>query len=386
MCQGTWATANDIRTLAASIDQGHQRIISAIQSNNHSRGGGVDPRNGMANVDRSGVGTPSMRRARPAGSTGVRTRSPFENRLSVRAFCLRASLLALLHSFTNSQDQIRKHMDTLSPSARAREYVISLAEFQAFNPRQGECCTRDNFRLNLEGTPGDDWNKSAARVFVNDFLRTHNEYPAGNRVVRLMVQKKTTSAIKSLIKYYRLKDVDTPLLEVTQKRRNRRERKRTVGIPYRILDILYVSLMPFVQLYHRRRDLTFFYPGLSSQREKLEQLGASGMSSDETSDGDGVRRYRILNPQWRSTAVSGWLRYFDALYNRARRERVFGNDRGAFPRDRKNARKESDSMKFVIGLPRNAYKEEWLNNQIDVDNVVQPGPNVTWAHEPAIIE
>ena len=110
------------------------------------------------------------------------------------------------------------------------------------------------------------------------------------------------------------------------------------------------------------------------------------MSSDETSDGDGVRRYRILRPQWRSTAVSGWLRYFDALYNRARRDRVFGNDRGAFPRDRKTAKKESESTKFVIGLPRNAYRQSWLNGQIDVENVVQPGPSVSWVHEPAIVE
>jgi len=136
-------------------------------------------------------------------------------------------------------------MDTLTPSARARESTVSLAEFQAFNPRQGECCTRDNFRLNLEGTPGDDWNKSAARVFVNDFLRTHNEYPANNRVVRLMVQKKTTAAIKSLIKSYRLKDVAGPLLAAAQKERNRKERKRTVGAPHRIHDAPYVSLMLF---------------------------------------------------------------------------------------------------------------------------------------------
>ena len=136
-------------------------------------------------------------------------------------------------------------MNTLTPSARARQYTISLAEFQAFNPRQGECCTRDNFRLNLEGTPCDDWNKSAARVFVNDFLRAHDEYPADNRVIRLMVQRKTTAAIKSLIKYYCLKNVGSPLLGAAQKGRNRRERKRTVGIPYRILNVPYLSLIPF---------------------------------------------------------------------------------------------------------------------------------------------
>lgn len=123
-----------------------------------------------------------------------------------------------------------------------------------------------------------------------------------------------------------------------------------------------------------------------SQREKLEQLGVSGMSSDETSDGDGPRRYRILNPRWRSPLVTAWLRYFDALYNRARRDRVFGNDRGAFPRDRKSAKKESRSRKFVVGLPRNAYEQNWLDKQVDIENVVQPGPSVPWLHQPEIIE
>lgn len=144
--------------------------------------------------------------------------------------------------------------------------------------------------------------------------------------------------------------------------------------------------MSFIQLYHRRRDTTFHYPGLVSQRERLEDLGVSGMSSDETSDGDGVRRYRILNPRWRSPFVAAWLRYFDVLYNRARREGIFGNDRGALPRDRKSAKKESRSIKFVVGLPRNAYRQEWLAKQVDVENVVQPGPNVPWLHEAAIIE
>jgi len=110
------------------------------------------------------------------------------------------------------------------------------------------------------------------------------------------------------------------------------------------------------------------------------------MSSDETSDGDGFRRYRILRPQWRSTAATGWLRFFDVLYNRARRDRVFGNDRGAFPRDRKTAKRDSESTQFVIGLPRNGYDEGWLNSQIDIENVVQPRPNVSWTHEPAINE
>jgi hypothetical protein len=145
-------------------------------------------------------------------------------------------------------------------------------------------------------------------------------------------------------------------------------------------------LTSFVQLFWRRHDVAFLYPGLASQREKLHELGISGMSSDETTDSDGIKRYRILSPQWRSDAVTGWLRYFDALYFRARRDGVFGNDRGAMPRERTDPRRRSNSKKFVVGLPRNAYREEWLRRQVDIKNVVQPGPEVPWMHEPAIVQ
>lgn len=110
------------------------------------------------------------------------------------------------------------------------------------------------------------------------------------------------------------------------------------------------------------------------------------MSSDETSDGDGPKRYRILTPRWRSSLVTAWLRYFDALFIRARRDGVFGHDRGAYPRDRKSARNFSRSKRFVARLPRNAYRQNWLDKQVDIDNVVQPCPSVSWVHDPTVIE
>ena len=33
-----------------------------------------------------------------------------------------------------------------------------------------DCCTADGFCLDLDGTPGNRWNKSATRIFVDDFL------------------------------------------------------------------------------------------------------------------------------------------------------------------------------------------------------------------------
>ena len=144
--------------------------------------------------------------------------------------------------------------------------------------------------------------------------------------------------------------------------------------------------MPFIQLFLRRGSMACFYPGVKSQLKMLDELGVSGMSSDETSDGGGSRHSRILKPRWRSELVTAWLRFFDALYNRARRDRLFSSDRGALPRERKSAKKYSDNVNFVVGLPLNAYRDRWLNAQIDIQNMVQPGPSVPWAHEPAINE
>lgn len=129
------------------------------------------------------------------------------------------------------QVQIRDHIDLLTPSAKAKKNTVSAADLRAFNPRRAQCCTTSNFRFNLEGTPCDDWNNSATRVFVNDFFRTHPEYKANNRVVRAMVQLKTASAIKHLIRCYRLRNVAEMELEAARRQRARRERKRLVGIP-----------------------------------------------------------------------------------------------------------------------------------------------------------
>ncbi|KAF9786637.1 hypothetical protein BJ322DRAFT_1003536 [Thelephora terrestris] len=252
------------------------------------------------------------------------------------------------------------------PSAKAHVNTVTDADLEAFDPRRGKCCTASNFRFNLGGTAWDVWNKSATRVFVNHFLEKHTRYPANDKVVRSMVTEKTTSAIGSIIRSYRLRDTPRDDLKVSRKKRARRERKRTLFI--------------------RRRNLTRFYPGLMSQQKKLDQLGVSGMSSDETSDSGGTKQWRILAPQWRSDAVTAWVRYFDALYHRAKRDRRFGNDRGALPRVRKNAKNYSNNTKFVGDLPKNAYRPQWLNEQIDIVNTVRPGPNVSWMHEPAIVE
>lgn len=134
--------------------------------------------------------------------------------------------------------------------------------------------------------------------------------------------------------------------------------------------------------------MTWFYPLLQNQRPLLDELGPDGMSSDEERAGGATKEYSIFIPAWRATVVTAWLRVFDILYVRARRDGVFKDHRGAFPRTRvieENAQ-VSTSTRFVPGLPLNAYHEDWLRRQVNVRNVVRPGPLVDYYHDPRVIE
>ncbi len=48
--------------------------------------------------------------------------------------------------------------------------VATPEEVKAWVRIDSECCTAEDFRLDLQSTPGSDWNKSARKVFVDDFL------------------------------------------------------------------------------------------------------------------------------------------------------------------------------------------------------------------------
>ena len=143
-----------------------------------------------------------------------------------------------------------------------------------------------------------------------------------------------------------------------------------------------------LQLFHRRRNLTFFYPLLERQRQLLDELGPDGMSSDEERGTGPAQQYDILVPAWRSRAVTAWLRVFDYLYITARRDGILRDYRGSYPRSRvhEDDGTVSASRRFVPRLPRNAYDEGWLRKQVDAKTVVRPRPDVEYYHDPKIVE
>lgn len=55
--------------------------------------------------------------------------------------------------------------------------------------------------------------------------------------------------------------------------------------------------------------------------------------------------------------------------------------RGCMPRRRIPTSTESQSRRFVPGLPLNAYKTRWLEEQMDIANIVHPTPAIVFRHD-----
>jgi hypothetical protein len=125
---------------------------------------------------------------------------------------------------------------------------------------------------------------------------------------------------------------------------------------------------------------------MEPQRRMLEDLGVDGMSSDEEVPTDEGKQYISLVPKWRAPVLAFWLRVFDSLYLRHRNQAEHGDQCGCLPRKRITTAKESTSRKFVPGLPINAYRADWLDQQLDIPNVVHPSPAEPYVHDPQLTQ
>ena len=120
-------------------------------------------------------------------------------------------------------------MTTLISKEDWLQDVILPAEFNAWKPENGPCCTPATFKLHLKGTPRDNWNISASRVFTDHFLATHsNTYP-DTWENRELVLKKTQAHIKTLIKLYRQQFDGADVTQQKRIEQRRRERKTKVS-------------------------------------------------------------------------------------------------------------------------------------------------------------
>ena len=123
-------------------------------------------------------------------------------------------------------------MRVLIPQENWLQNVISAEELHTWNPETGPCCTSAAFKLNLGGTPLDDWNLSASRVFADHFLATHSASYDDTWENRQMVLKKSQAYIKTLIRLYRQQFAGEAVTLQTRLARRRRQRKVDVSYFY----------------------------------------------------------------------------------------------------------------------------------------------------------
>ena len=61
--------------------------------------------------------------------------------------------------------------DDVVPAPFDASKLATSEEVQAFTGEKGHCCTIENFRVDLDGTPRSRWNASAATVFAKAFVK-----------------------------------------------------------------------------------------------------------------------------------------------------------------------------------------------------------------------
>lgn len=120
-------------------------------------------------------------------------------------------------------------MAVMIPKRDWLQDVIYPDELQAWNPEAGPCCTSNTFKLNLKGTPLDDWNISASRVFTDHFLITHSDSYNDTWEIRQMVLKKSQAYIKTLIRLYRRQHVSSDVALQAKLAHRRQQRKASVS-------------------------------------------------------------------------------------------------------------------------------------------------------------
>jgi hypothetical protein len=246
------------------------------------------------------------------------------------------------------------------------------------------CCDIDNFRIDLVGHPKNPWNKSAALIFADIFLRKYQLWNVDMDDVKEAFFTRIKTMRRELSGIQQRQGGKKP-----QENRKARhgQRKYTVSrLRFRITTVSITTNL-FIKLFHRRLDTAQSHPGLRRHFTMLQRLGVDGMSSDESESEDldttnqANPQYNILPPIWRAQELSDWLHVFDSIHMLGRRGSS-SSIRGALPRLRRYTEGlKSKKLKWVSRLPRNAYDPHWLASQHNAGFVVQPSQDYDFSHD-----
>ncbi|KAI5989705.1 hypothetical protein EDD15DRAFT_2171086 [Pisolithus albus] len=236
--------------------------------------------------------------------------------------------------------------------------VPTKAEVEAYKPVIGPSCTSGRFRVDLSGVPSTDWNKSAAHVFVQSFRDAYPDCAKSSKDI-CVAWERHFNRLRQIYRDHQERNVKTSSETLHQTHR-RQERKSHVCFSH--CRIMYFHLIEILQLYLRRLHVAKLYSQQHpSAARAIEELGVSGMSSDDSDheSGGGAARYTIVSKDWRSGEVTELLRLLDALHLRLRYCNNWNATSGAWPHLRLISHKSS-TRAAVKGLPRNFYARGFL--------------------------
>ncbi|KAI5986462.1 hypothetical protein EDD15DRAFT_2174833, partial [Pisolithus albus] len=166
---------------------------------------------------------------------------------------------------------------------------VGQREISGWDPKRRPCCTIKDFRIDLEGLPRSEWNKSAALVFAAEYLKRHQGHQGENLTLEYVSEAWLTHVL-ALKTRYKVKQLDELDRKERKARNRRRQRKH--------------------ELYSRRLQTAHEYKDIKDRAVFIvESLGQDGMSSDE-SDHKGHRgeaTYYILDKDWHSKQITAWL-------------------------------------------------------------------------------
>ncbi|KAH9858480.1 hypothetical protein C2E23DRAFT_718089 [Lenzites betulinus] len=256
----------------------------------------------------------------------------------------------MLRSLRCSQANVQSHARTLlrRPHGKSKFHASTVAtarQVRGFDPAEGRCCDVATFCLDFTSTPGSIWNKSAAAVFVDDFL-----------AVRLFTCKNRKEITEMFNRHFRTLQKHLKLYGVlaaagpseSHKEHSRETRRYTVCLTF------------------RRYNIALRYGGTRRHVPLLQRLGPEGMSSDEEDTEGPFTRYAAFRKPWRHASVTRIMRILDALHRRSRSRSGQGSQRGRGPRVRYMSSQVSPEKRVVRRLPRNAYDPDWLRTRTAV--------------------
>ncbi|PIL34331.1 hypothetical protein GSI_03106 [Ganoderma sinense ZZ0214-1] len=222
--------------------------------------------------------------------------------------------------------------------------VASAVAVGGFRPEEAECCSAESFCLDFANTPASNWNTSATKVFVRDFLSV-GQYECRNSAA---IEKMFIRHFRTLKKHY-LKQVEDQRAAA-----NSRTVDRTP------INKAHARYQRKYNMFQRRLRAALRYQETRRHVRLLQAVGPDGMSSDEEDDSSVVvKKYGVLKKAWRSDVLVKLLRILDALHRRHRKEGQ-GSRQGQLPRTRYLTDKGDDTRRPCAGLPRSAYNVTWL--------------------------